>query len=486
MNVREFDDFIFASNRDGQWAALPHDRSTRTLQDTLALPSSSDLLARNLVVPDSFHQVENDAATARWHGRETGQPRLFIVHLTQRCNLTCGFCHSSAVGVAASGMDATSETLAAVARFIAHAPGRSKTIAFQGGEPALCLDLIAFFQAELAKAVAPGTVVAYGMTTNGTLLTEAVLDRLEAMDVKLSLSIDGPAPLHDVERRFEDGSGSYAATSAARRVLKDRYRRIYAGQIMVVTAQTAPHYRDIIDEFVAAGGRSFRFKMVTPLGRGKRYVRAEGALPHDAAAATHIAVIEYLKQMFVERGLLVGENYVITFLRKLMERVNVGDVDTRNPCGIASSVVDFDVRGRIHACHETSKYKPFLLGDASMAYKEVYESDAARAARSYTDLARHAGCRSCAYFNYCTPCPAKNYQASGDPEVRPLESPECLRTISVLDFILQDMQRDPLYYHAIWQQDVLMRGLSALIHPTQPTSSKENEDGYPGRNPEVA
>lgn len=382
-------------------------------------------------------------------------------------------------------MDATTETLAAVARFIADAPGRSKTIAFQGGEPALCLDLIAFFQAEMAKAVAPGTEVAYGMTTNGTLLTEAVLDRLEAMDVRLSLSIDGPAPLHDVERRFEDGGGSYAATADARRVLKDRYRRIYSGQIMVVTPQTAPHYREIIDELVAAGSRSFRFKMVTPLGRGKRYVRAEGALPHEEVVATHIAVIKYLKRMFVERDLLVGELYVATFLRKLLERVNIGDVDSRNPCGIASSVVDFDVRGRIHACHETSKYRPFLLGDASMAYEEVYASQAARAARSYTDLARHEGCRSCAYFSYCTPCPAKNYQASGDPEVRPLESPECLRTISVLDFILQDMQRDPLYYHALWQEDALSRGFSALTRLTQ-ASSKENEDGNPRRSPEVA
>jgi uncharacterized protein len=478
MNVREFDGFIFAANRDGQWAALPHDSNAQTLQDTLAMQSSRDLLASNLVVPDQAHHENYEAASARWHGQQSSDPRLFIVHLTQRCNLTCGFCHSSAVGVAAKGMDATPETLAAVAKFIANAPGQSKTIAFQGGEPSLCLDLIAFFQAALTRAVAPGTEISYGMTTNGTLLSPEVLEQLEQMNVKLSLSVDGPAALHDIERRFEDGSGSYTTTTAARSILQDKYKHLYSGQIMVVTAQTAEHYREIIDELIAAGGRSFRFKMVTPLGRGKRYVRAEGTLPHDEVSMTHIEVIKYLKQLFTERGLLVGETYVTTFLRKLMERINAGDVDTRNPCGIASSVVDFDVKGRIHACHETSKYKPFLLGDASMTYDAVYDAKAARTARSYTDIGRHEGCRTCAYFSYCTPCPAKNYQSSGDPEVKPMESPECLRTISVLDFILQDMQRDPHYYHAIWQQDALARGLTALTRRPQPTSShKEHEYG---------
>ncbi|MGL5012443.1 MAG: radical SAM protein, partial [Paracoccaceae bacterium] len=296
MNIREFDNFIFASNLDGQWAALPHDQKRMTQAETMSSQRSAALLAENLVIPDETSRTKFDAAKARWHGHENGEPRLFIVHLTQRCNLTCGFCHSSAVSVAAKGMDATPETLTTVARFIALSPGRSKTIAFQGGEPSLCLDLIALFQAALTEFMPPGTEVSYGMTTNGTLLSEAVLDRLDAMGVKLSLSVDGPAPLHDVERRFEHGGGSYGVTATARQLLKSRYKRIYAGQIMVVTAQTAPHFREIIDEFVAAGGRSFRFKMVTPLGRGKRFVRDEGAQSANAVAATHIAVIEYLKQ----------------------------------------------------------------------------------------------------------------------------------------------------------------------------------------------
>ncbi|WP_164833237.1 radical SAM/SPASM domain-containing protein [Sinorhizobium meliloti] len=459
VNVREFKDFIFASNVNGQWAAIR--KNGQSTNDVLN--GSVDALEANLVIRTNGNAAEYDAAVERWNSFDTDLPFLYIVHLTQRCNLTCGFCHSAAVGVDALGKDVTYETLDTIARFIASAPGLTKTIAFQGGEPLLCIDRIAYFQSKLKPLLEPGARIHYGVTTNATLLDDVALQALQALSVRVSISVDGPEALHDIDRRYEDGTGSYSKTIENRNRARNLYPRIYAGQIMVVTAQSAPHFKEIVDEYLDAGEHLFRFKMVTPLGRGKQYAKRGGSLGIDEAVYYHKEVIKYLREKYYNSGALAGELYALTVIRKLFEKVNVGDVDSRNKCGIARNVVDFDIRGNIHACHETSKYRPFLLGNARQTYREIYGSELASKIRSLTDLSQHSECRSCPYFNYCTPCPAKNYQESGFPDSTAFGSAECTKTIALMDLLIQELNEFPEYYLRLWQNNALQIGLKDLV-----------------------
>lgn len=463
INIRELKDFLFVADTTGQWAALSYEAGRASKAEYIE--SARHVLERNLVIETEKNSAARADAIRRWRSTNSDTPGLFIVHLTQRCNLTCGFCHSSAVGVEAQGKDITDETLRNVAKFIASSPGASKSIAFQGGEPTLCLDKIERFQGYLNSCLSADVRITYGLTTNGTLLTDQVLRQLDRLNVRLSLSVDGPANLHNIERRYEDGRGSYHDTTANRALLQQRFSHLFSGQIMVVTASTAPYFKDILDEYIEGGGRLLRFKMVTPLGRGKKFFKDSDQLSAEMVISYHKRVILYLKDIYKRTGVLVGELYIVTALRKLFDRVNVGDIDSRNICGIARNVVDFDISGQIHACHETSKYKYFLIGDASEKYSDVFESILAARMRSLTDLHRHEACQQCAYFNYCTPCPAKNYQESGDPEVRPHESIECIKTLSMMDFLLEELQTDPQYYHRLWQEQAIERALTALATP---------------------
>ena len=51
----------------------------------------------------------------------------------------------------------------------------------------------------------------HSITTNGTLLDEDKLDLLSGYDVSLKVSVNGPAELHDRNRVYRDGSGTFAA-----------------------------------------------------------------------------------------------------------------------------------------------------------------------------------------------------------------------------------------------------------------------------------
>ena len=53
--------------------------------------------------------------------------------------------------------------------------------------------------------------IVYFVTTNATLLTKEYLQFLNQFNVKLVVSIDGPEFVHNKERRFISGKGSYYA-----------------------------------------------------------------------------------------------------------------------------------------------------------------------------------------------------------------------------------------------------------------------------------
>jgi len=79
-------------------------------------------------------------------------------------------------------------------------------IHFFGGEPLLnpkCIDAVC---AE-ARAVFPD--IKFTATTNGTLPTDEILDMLGRWGVELTISVDGPAPVHDARLSGLAHAGAY-------------------------------------------------------------------------------------------------------------------------------------------------------------------------------------------------------------------------------------------------------------------------------------
>jgi uncharacterized protein len=115
----------------------------------------------------------------------------FAIILTDDCNFDCAYCrlpkHKSAIS------RATLDT--AIPFFIEHLSAEC-AITFFGGEPLLEFDLIRhtvnlFNQYATGKHPAP----AYSITTNGTLLTDEMLEFLNHHSISILLSYDGEA--HD-------------------------------------------------------------------------------------------------------------------------------------------------------------------------------------------------------------------------------------------------------------------------------------------------
>lgn len=112
-------------------------------------------------------------------------------------------------------------------------------VIFHGGEPLLAgVDCLVDF-ARLLKRTVGSTEIDFGMQTNGLLLTDPVLDKLEAAGIAVSLSIDGPREANDLHRTTRKRRSSFDRVEAALERLKRR-PSIFAGVIAVIDTATRP------------------------------------------------------------------------------------------------------------------------------------------------------------------------------------------------------------------------------------------------------
>jgi uncharacterized protein len=129
------------------------------------------------------------------------------------CNLDCSYCYE---GDLKGRHYMTSETADELVAFISgNLPEKTENINidFYGGEPLMSRNLIKYIS-EKVGALAKDTGREYGfkLVTNGTLLTPAVAEELVSLGLKrVKITLDGPARVHDAQRPFKGGGGSFDA-----------------------------------------------------------------------------------------------------------------------------------------------------------------------------------------------------------------------------------------------------------------------------------
>lgn len=151
---------------------------------------------------------------------------------TWECNLRCAYCFvrdavtqrgaRMSPKLAARVVDALDGGLPDVEAICVH---------LYGGEPLTNLPAMEALL-EHSDARAPGRF-SFAITTNGTILDEAVFDLLEAGRFSVVLSIDGPAPVHDACRCAADGSPTHARVLEFLHTVRSRTRCEVRGSSVV-------------------------------------------------------------------------------------------------------------------------------------------------------------------------------------------------------------------------------------------------------------
>lgn len=178
----------------------------------------------NQLVSEIFAKVRESLCEV-----ETPLPQLseLVLNISEGCNLTCDYCFANEGLYSAESPSWMSEEHAYqyTLQILEDQPTLSRIKLF-GGEPFMNIPALTGF----VKALEEYTMkhphrrdeISVGCVTNLTIYSPRIVDLIKRARIRVTASIDGPQDIHDTNRRFRNGKGSFARICA----VADRYKDV--------------------------------------------------------------------------------------------------------------------------------------------------------------------------------------------------------------------------------------------------------------------
>lgn len=219
-----------------------------------------------------------------------------IVKATRQCTLRCAYCQDW------RGKRKALMSFAVMGRMIAQALAGYGHIHFiwHGGEPTLLP--IAFYEKALllqARLRRPGQEIKNSFQTNGTTLTAEWAGFFRAHNIQVGISIDGPAHLHNRQRRYRSGQGSFAHAIRGLKLLQEHEVQ-FSGLMVVDEGTLAFGAAKLLDFLVGQG--IFHFGLLPAKPRNKPGAQPGTATSHYIEPARINAFLMDLYDVWLNRG----------------------------------------------------------------------------------------------------------------------------------------------------------------------------------------
>ena len=205
-----------------------------------------------------------------------------VLQPTPFCNINCDYCYlSDRISKRQLSLDLLEHIF--VKLFASKLTGPQLSVVWHAGEP-LVLP-IAYYEAALKKIKSlntRGCQIHHAIQTNGTLITQRWCDFFKASNIHVGVSVDGPAFIHDANRKTRSGRGTHAKIMEGISLLQENGINFHV--IAVISQQSLNFPDEIFKFFIQHGIRRVGFNIeeiegentVTSLkypGTDKRYVR---------------------------------------------------------------------------------------------------------------------------------------------------------------------------------------------------------------------
>ena len=196
---------------------------------------------------------------------------VVIWNLIRRCNLSCKHCYSISGDVDFPGELTTADVLHVMDDLKAFGV---PVLILSGGEPLIRRDIFAI------SARAKGMGFYVGLSSNGTLIDDALADRIRDTGYDyVGVSLDGIGATHD---RFRGKPGAYEAALAGLRRL--RHRDVKVGVRFTMTEDNAAELPDLLDLVEREGFPKFYLSHLVYAGRGNKNRQDDAAWNTTRAA----------------------------------------------------------------------------------------------------------------------------------------------------------------------------------------------------------
>ncbi len=298
-----------------------------------------------VITPISFNNREVITSFPNLH--------VFTLGLTTKCNLRCTYCcysgnyrNTRSHGTDSMGIKDVDKVL----NFInITASQRPIIISFYGGESLLEIDLLKVFVRKAQRLWKED--VKFELSTNGTLLSYENIEYFVNHKFTLFVSLDGSASIHDRQRVYPNGKGSFEVVRKSLKSISDNYPEFYKNNVhlmMTVMEVSEVSYiaREWFEDELFNSKTPIRISSVAPnysLGVDKENI--------DDCLSKYMPILEYYEE-HPEYELL--KVFFERFLAEWIDRpiINLNVNENAPTCVPNNTKLYIDVEGKIGICEK--------------------------------------------------------------------------------------------------------------------------------------
>ena len=303
-----------------------------------------------------------DIRSLKQHVNMATSLHIFVV--TTACNMNCVYCQANN-GKKCSDLYMTADIAKKAVDIALESPTRYLTFEFQGGEPLLNFDIVKYI-VEYTEEKNESHVINFNIVTNLTLFTEEMIEFFKEHKFGISTSLDGPEILHNKNRAFRNGQGTYAKVVES--LQKLRAAGLYVGAIETTTRESLLYPKELARTYAKLGFESIFVRPLTPLGKATVNWEEIGYTPEEFIKFYKSVMMELI-QINLEGSYIKEDHTAILLNRICGDFVNY--MELRSPCGAGIGQLAYYADGNIFTCDEGRML--YEMGDATFCLGNVFK-----------------------------------------------------------------------------------------------------------------
>lgn len=321
-----------------------------------------------------------------------------ILNLTSDCNFSCKYCFEGQFvkDEVARRTEINNDFLSAIPRIcklvkeVSEWNANPKTrILLHGGEPLL---ITAESYTKLFEAISEiSDAPYYMMQTNGSLITDEYIDIFEKYAVRVGISIDGPAKIHDKYRLNKASCPTHEIVLKAIQKMIDR--GLCPGGMSTITAESIKDPESIYS-FFCSHNMDFQFNPI--------FAGATKSCD-DNIYITARQYADFCKELF-KRWITDNDSSIAIHNFQTIIRAFITENAQITTCTFNENCFDafvaMDINGNLYHCHRTVGEKQFCVGNIESMTVEEFMKDGEYMSTRW-ELLKDSDCKNCPNGTYC-------------------------------------------------------------------------------------
>lgn len=292
-------------------------------------------------------------------------PKQLILAVSQECNLSCKYCIVNQGEYGQKGKMSEETARRAIDYMLEKSQGDKNFIVnFFGGEPLVNFPVVKNTAEYITGICHENNVnISMGITTNGTILNEEILECLKKNNISVIISFDGQKEIQDRWRKFRNGKGTHDV------IIKNvkKMMECLPGSLTarVTLTKYSPPYQEIGVYLEELGFKDILFGKVSEFPT----CNSGDGLSYEELALTEQMISNASEEYF--NSSLTGTSDIGEILKynfqKSMHQRQIGYIKEGRPrrfnCAAGIKTLGVDINGDLYPCQYFIGMPVFKIGD---------------------------------------------------------------------------------------------------------------------------